>query len=320
MSDENSGMTPDEAKQHAWLNELTADERSEIEQTWKLAELGRAQEPGAEKVNRAWALVEGRMDEPGIPKLEPASGHRNLRLVRGRTMWRWAAVVLILVLGTYWWSRPVWVKVAPGEMTELVLPDGSDVVLASGSALAFKRGFRGSVRAVSLKGEAFFDVVASDVPFVVETFNARVQVLGTQFNVRAWQNDEKPETEVVLKEGIVRFASLAPGGTSVHLEAGQSSVLSAGKTQPTGPNVVEASTIATWREGGFFFHDKPLTTIVAEVERRYGIQIAVAEEIKNDSMVLFHSRPAHVEVLLEAICALKGYRFRVTNNGYELIR
>ena len=315
-------MTPEEAKEHAWLNELPTTERSEIERTWQLAELGRGEEPTAAAVSEAWAVVERRMDDSRVRSLDRPPLRRALHLVSNPFVVRWAAVaaVIVIAVGIVLWTRPITIEAGAGEVSEFVLPDGSDVTLSSGSSITYKRGFRGSTRIVSLNGEAFFDVVRLDTPFIVGTFNATVEVLGTQFNVRAWAGDARPETEVTLQEGTVRFSSLAPSLNSVLLAPGQYSALHAGATQPTDPVSIDAVRIASWRNGGFTFNNKPLTTILAEVQRRYNIQIRISDELKDDSLVLFHDRPENVEVILDAICVFKGCRYRVTSSGYELVR
>ncbi|HEY4155290.1 MAG TPA: FecR family protein, partial [Puia sp.] len=78
----------------------------------------------------------------------------------------------------------------PGVRPKLVLPDGTQVWLNSGSKLHYKNDFDKSIREVSLEGEAFFDVVKEvDHPFIVHTSAINVRVLGTAFNVKSYPRD-----------------------------------------------------------------------------------------------------------------------------------
>ncbi len=87
-----------------------------------------------------------------------------------------------------------------GARTIFYLPDGSSGYLNGGASLKFPEKFHGKSRDVSLKGEAYFDVVTNPKkPFVVKGKNLEIVAKGTVFNVSAY--DDVPETEVILVEG-----------------------------------------------------------------------------------------------------------------------
>src|SRR5690554_1715769 len=86
-----------------------------------------------------------------------------------------------------------------GARTNTTLPDGSKVWLNAGTTLSYQAVF-GETRSVTLKGEAYFEVVKGNSPFIVETHFGEVEVKGTSFNVRAY-NDEN--LEAILVEGAV---------------------------------------------------------------------------------------------------------------------
>lgn len=95
-----------------------------------------------------------------------------------------------------------------GSRTKIQLPDGSDVWLNAGSQLKYNKDFEKGSREVYLSGEAFFDVVKNPKkPFVIHTTSMDVKVLGTQFNVKAYEDDLTTET------------SLINGSVSVYLNA-----------------------------------------------------------------------------------------------------
>src|SRR5690606_10369715 len=109
-----------------------------------------------------------------------------------------------------------------GENTEIILPDGSTVLLNADSRLSWNRDFTDSLREIHLTGEAFFEVVRDTLrPFVVHTGDMDVTVLGTTFNVRAYPDDAQPITTLV--SGSVEVA--AKENKAVRLEPMQTAVL-----------------------------------------------------------------------------------------------
>ena len=170
----------------------------------------------------------------------------------GRLQWSLAglAVVVVVGVGLAQWRQPVTIHAPAGTTVTATLPDGSRTELNSGSTLAYQRRLFGWTQTLRLDGEAFFEVVRADEPFVVETFNAAVAVLGTRFNVRAWPGDDRPETVVVLQSGAVQLAPLGVRERPVHLEPGQMSRLPIGATRPSEPQHVSVDRALAWRSGG----------------------------------------------------------------------
>lgn len=91
-----------------------------------------------------------------------------------------------------------------GARSKIVLPDSSIVHLNSGSGLIYASEFKGDIREVSLEGEGYFEVRASEKsPFIVKTDNFTVRCTGTEFNIRAYASD--PEQSVTLVEGKIQI-------------------------------------------------------------------------------------------------------------------
>lgn len=90
------------------------------------------------------------------------------------------------------------VRTPKGMRTKIKLPDGSDVWLNAGSKLNYDKKFDGDLREVYLTGEAFFDVVHNEKkPFIIHTSRINVRVLGTRFNVKAYNEDKTTETSLI---------------------------------------------------------------------------------------------------------------------------
>lgn len=124
-----------------------------------------------------------------------------------------AAVTLILVLGFSFlfisspkYPEQITVTTQFGERKEVVLPDSSVVTLNSGSSISYPKLFIGNKRQVSLKGEAFFEVAHNpEKPFLVTASTLKTWVLGTSFNIRAYENS--PSIKISLETGSIRISS-----------------------------------------------------------------------------------------------------------------
>jgi transmembrane sensor len=222
------------------------------------------------------------------------------------------------------------VQTAPGERTVVTLPDGSTAELNGTTTLRYPRGFNRlpwigtSARTVRLDGEAFFSVTDRDRPFRVETANARVEVLGTEFNVRARGEEEGPQTRVAVTAGRVRVQAAGAGraAASVVLEkAGQTSQVVGSEGRPTAPRVVDLKYVDAWRQGGFAMANASVSSILRELERRFGTSLRLrVPAVETDTMTLHYARDAELENVLHDICLIQNLSYRQTSQGYELVR
>ncbi|HMB91290.1 MAG TPA: FecR domain-containing protein [Rhodothermales bacterium] len=303
--------------------------RKQVEQTWHL--LGKA-EPSALDVpddDAAWAALQPQLDSEQPPRPKHLALDRIAR--RPRRRW-WLGVVtgmvIVMLVGWAWWQQQVTVIASPGEQITMIFPDGSTAVLNSGTRMRYDRRFESlpffaaRQRRVKLEGEAFFEVVSADRPFVIETFNAQVEVLGTAFNVRTRRATLDQETRVTMVEGQVRVrARVNPDHTIMLTEAGQEARIAPGAVgQQQQPSPVEAlDHVLAWRTQGFVVVDRPIAMILAEVERRYALEIEPDESlVLTDSMSLFYLRGATPEKILHDLCLNQGCTYRRTSRGFAL--
>lgn len=248
----------------------------------------------------------------------PARPLRLVRLVRYTTVA--ASFLLLVALGWLWWSQPVVVVAPNGETVAVDLPDGSMVTLNSGSQLTYPRSFASNQRLVHFEGEAFFDIEKSDIPFIAQTFNADVLVLGTTFNVRARPDDPVAATEVTLVTGKVQLTSQVDETPSVILVPGQMSSVVSNDTIPTPPRQVVLDQMLAWQSGRLVFDNEMLGKILNEMERRYAVEIAVSPASLRDSLLtLTFNSDRTVETILEDIAAIKGFGVRTSEEAsFEL--
>lgn len=167
------------------------------------------------------------------------------------------------------------VLVTPRGCTcEVTLADGTRVWVNAASQLRFFTANRGAERLVSLEGEAYFEV-AHDAgrPFVVESGGQRIRVLGTHFNVRAYDSD--PIVHTTLVEGSVEVSSLC-GGPHVRLAPGEQAAFDRRSDGPIGVTCVDPSLALAWRSGHFVFSHATVSEILEELSRWYPFEYEVA--------------------------------------------
>ena len=313
-----------------------------FDRIWALLRRSDEGDPSSYDVDREWGRLADRLDldagaaaraaqerraaDRGPRPDAPSTTRRLTRALTGAVL-----VLLIVGAGVWWWSQPVSVRTAAGEQTVVTLPDGSTAELNGGTTLSYPRGFAAlpgvaaAARRVTLDGEAFFSVTARDRPFRVETANARVEVLGTEFHVRTQTTGRAPETQVVVASGRVRVAaapdSSAARTASVTLaEPGQASRVRGAGT-PTVPEIVELKYVEAWRQGGFAVFDAPLPAILRELERRFGVPLTLRVPVgETEPMSLHYAEDAQLEAVLRDICLSQNLSFRRTSQGYELVR
>lgn len=159
-------------------------------------------------------------------------------------------------------------KVPYGKRFELSLSDGTRVYLNAGTTLKYPVNFiEGKNRTVYLTGEAFFEV-AKDLahPFVVSTNRAKIQVLGTKFNVDSYENQST--TTVVLVEGSVLVEDEKQD--SIKMFPNEKVAVGAeGMEKET----VVAESYASWKNGFLTFQDKKIKELIPLLERYYNIEI-----------------------------------------------
>ena len=169
------------------------------------------------------------------------------------------------------WNRVVVPR--KGEY-RVVLADGSVVYLNSDSELRFPTSFEGGERRVWLRGEGYFEVERDAArPFVVTTEAIAVRVLGTRFNVNAYEGE--PGVRTTLVEGRVRVDGRR-GGDGMVLVPGEQATWKEGQLSKRRVNV---EAVVAWIEGRFYFEEgATLEEIAAQLERWYDVDFFFASE------------------------------------------
>ena len=224
--------------------------------------------------------------EPGVPQaLLKTSGGKTIALAAGETR-RVATLAGVDVVqdstGGVRFAKPDTLGMAV-EMNTVYVPergeyqvelsDGTRIWVNSASEISFPSYFAGNVREVTLAGEAYFEVARdSRRPFYVNIGDARVQVLGTAFNVSAYRDEQT--TEVALLNGKVSFD--ATDGKHVLLPG---EIAALDKAQGvTEVREGDVASIIAWKEGRFYFEDMRMEDLALKLSRWYGVDFAFDSE------------------------------------------
>ena len=165
------------------------------------------------------------------------------------------------------------VIVPRGGEYQLTLTDGTKVILNSESELRYPTQFEKNKREVYLVGEAYFDVAHNkSAPFKVYSHDNTVEVLGTKFNVSAYEDQEFIATTLV--EGSVQIEHL---GNSEILEPGYQSMVVRGREE-IDVKAVDVSIYTSWIHGVYEFENTELEYIMAQLSRWYNVRIFFEEE------------------------------------------
>ena len=218
---------------------------------------------GRYSASESWKLLERRLVPPRTKRL------RLFRLAG-------AVAASVLLCFASWFIYDYWKPVAMqtvsagAAISVITLPDQTKVTLNRYSSLTYPDRFKEDRREVQLQGEAYFEVAKCvDRPFIVNANGMRIRVLGTSFNVRAYEGEERQTT---LVEGCVEVAY---GEQRVKINPGQQVALNNGHLEV---RQVDIHIYSGWKSGRFVFEDHPLAEVLRELERWYDVQIVVEDE------------------------------------------
>lgn len=196
-----------------------------------------------------------------------------------------------------------------GQFT-IILPDKSKVYLNSETTLTFPTEFKPDERKVSLDGEAYFEVAKNKTrPFFVETNEMTIQVLGTHFNVYAYQSE--PLKSTVLVEGSIKISTATISKTVAPGE--QADVKKGAEGIHLHPADIEQ--VLAWKNGYFLFIDKDLKTIMRSLSRWYNFDIKYGKSFKNEIFTGTISRSQNISEILKIFETTGTVKFKILSEG-----
>lgn len=187
------------------------------------------------------------------------------------------------------------IQTGVGETRTVTLADGTQVTLNACSKLVYPGQFLEEYRKVELTGQAFFKVARNeDQPFIVHTDRFNVKVLGTQFDVRAYSEDEflsvnveSGKVQVDMPEAMTR------------LVANEKLIINTLNNNYYKEN--NSDNIAAWRSGNLLFKKTPVREVVKELERVYNCKITFKEGQAFDNLISGEHTNKSLESVLESL-------------------
>lgn len=313
--------SPEEIQQlDAWKaadpeNQSTYDD---FASTWDLTEI--PSEIASIDVDMEWASFQSSIKDasqeeiksdpkviemPSSPEEEEKGGFSILRIA--------AAIVLIIGLGAVFMLNTSSSEqiVASNDIVLQQLPDGSSIALNRTSVIEYQDEFNQKERKVTLKGEAHFEVKHNpNKPFIVETEAITVTVLGTDFVVRTFDNDNN--VEVIVNTGRVSVKNNVTG-EEVILTAGER-VDFTKKEASLEKEVNEDENFLSWKTKKFKFRDKSLKRIINKLNRAYGTNIIIQDKQLKKCRMSVQFEDQNIDEILTVIEATLGITVKRTGD------
>lgn len=198
--------------------------------------------------------------------------------LKSRKMLWWstaAAAVLLIITGFFWWKstgvapKYLTAKTGHGEIRTISLSDGSTIKLSALSTIEYPEIFNGKERHIKLIGEALFKVESDpNNPFRVSASGKDITAKGTEFNVRAYQEDTA--VEATLIQGLITVDN---GSEKRNLKEGEQAVISGNKISIN--QNVKTENITAWQQKWIIFDGETLSSIMQQIERFYNVKVTI---------------------------------------------
>jgi len=199
------------------------------------------------------------------------------------------------------------IQIPRGGTYELTLPDGTNVWLNAATTLRYPTDFFGDTREVELSGEAYFEVAKDEnKPFIVKSKKFDIEVLGTHFNVNAY--DDNSEIETMLYEGKVKIVQ--PDHKSVVLKPMQQATVNA-FTDDLDVKDIDSKDAISWKDGDFVFDNELITNVMKKISRWYDVEVVYDGPLPKARYVGKVSRYENVSQVLKMLALTNTIHFKV---------
>lgn len=293
-----------------------------------------AEIPDAETSSRMLARLAAKMQQPlSVEEVPPSPVMKSV----SRTKWlRLAACVLVLLTAGFCYeaffaakkeaqSARHEIMASRGNKSHIILPDGTNVWLNADSKLSYNNNFGKKNRTVRLTGEAYFDVAKkAESPFIIELHaNVKVLVLGTSFNLRAYEQDDKVETTLISGSLEVQY-SLGETTQKVLLAPMQKLSLQKPaqidttiKVIPT--TIVQMSPVkyynndekiireVVWKDNQLCFDAATFDQVAIQLERWFNIRVVFKDESLKQKRFTAYIKGEKLPEVMSAMAKAAGY-------------
>lgn len=193
-----------------------------------------------------------------------------------------------------------------GGQYQIILPDGTKVWLNAASSLKYPTAFAGQERKVILKGEGYFEVTHDrSRPFKVQSNDQIVEVLGTHFNISAYENDG--EVKTTLLTGKVQVKTQHNNASAI-LKPGEQSILENNAIKIA---AVMTDDVVAWKNNSFVFNNEKLGSIMRKIARWYDVEVICPPDLAESVFVGSGSRDKSLDWTLNNLELTGTIHFKV---------
>jgi ferric-dicitrate binding protein FerR (iron transport regulator) len=209
------------------------------------------------------------------------------------------------------------VTIPYGKKSHLILEDGTKVWLNAGSRMAFPTKFQGKTREVFLDGEAYFEVYRNvQLPFIVNTGDIAIRVLGTKFNISAYKTDKL--TETVLIEGKVSLSERSAIGylkKETILSANQKASFNRDDRAISVLDEPNADLAIAWIEGMFKFSQQSVQEVLNKLQQYYNVQFVFDSKFPTSDLISGKlDLKDSIEKTMQALADVASLKYRIEGN------
>ncbi|WP_175636225.1 FecR family protein [Pedobacter ghigonis] len=206
------------------------------------------------------------------------------------------------------------IQTPAGGQYQVNLPDGTRVWLNASSSVTFATSFAAE-RRVKLKGEAYFEVSKISmggrrIPFIVETENQKIEVLGTHFNINAYADEIA--TKTTLLEGSVKI------NDALLLKPGQQA---RGNGEAVKVLNVNAENFIDWKNGDFILEHNDFRSVMRKIARWYDVEVVYSDDApKKLNLGGWISRSKNISSVLEVMEKTGKVHFKIEGRRITVTR
>lgn len=273
-----------------------------------------------ERIAGADSEIDPRLEAKILGEIRSRAGYRRpVRKAYLRPL-RIAAAILLpvaLAIGVYVHNLPreLTAAAAKGEKTDVTLPDGTRIVINSASGISYRSDFNKKERAVTLYGEAYFDVPRNAAkPFVVTCGELQVKVLGTGFGITAYDDDRT--ISVVLDHGEI---ALAAPGQALIMEPDERATYDK-FTKTLRMERVDAKEYTGWMDDRLRFENETFANIVKVISRTHNTEIVFADPVLASQRFTGTINNGTIRTALQAIFLTAPVRYELRDGVLYIAR
>ncbi|MFD2035129.1 FecR family protein [Belliella marina] len=205
-----------------------------------------------------------------------------------------------------------------GRKTKLTLEDGTKVWVNSGSKLVYPVSFNNKERKIFVEGEAFFEVTKdNERPFIVETNDTNLRVLGTSFNVSSYSDDQTISAVLVTGSLMVLVDKSSKIRKKETLLKPNDRLSFHKASKKTVVKKVNVSPYISWKDGYLIYNSTSLKKVFTQLERYYNIEIVLSDPlISQEKLSGKLDLKQNAEEILEIICSTSKLKLDKNERRY----